>query len=167
MVPILESLYVIDCVYLHVLNPPCIYKVKLALLKFSIQYLHNQFKSTPNGSSSMTKSHWRTFFRTIRFVMCFGIQYWSFTFFSLRKIKVHQRIQKFKEDKRKQLSELKENELKKNKFLRYEQKEPWIKAWMKWWKKSRIWKQNSLKQCKYQWAPNFEIMVKRKAQKLN
>lgn len=122
-VPILESLYVIDCVYLCVLNQPCIYKVKLAWLSLqNFQYntckLNLKVRQMDHLWLSLTEEH---FFRTIWFAMCFWIQSQSF-FFPVRTIKVHQRILEFKEDTRKQLSELKENKLKKNKLLSNYQK---------------------------------------------
>lgn len=134
-------------------SEPALYlqsKVGLVITaKFSIQYLQTQFKSTTNGSS-MTKSHWRTFFRTIWFAMCFWIQSQSLIFFSVRTIKVHQRIQEFKEDTRKELSELKENKLIKNKLLSDYQKKKnhEYKHELNGEKNSRICKQNSLKQYK-------------------
>lgn len=172
-VPILESLHVIDCVYLHVLNQPCIYKVKLAWLSLqNFQYntckLNLKVRQMDHLWLSLTEEHFLGLFG----LLCvFGYSL-NLLFFSVRTIIVHQRIQEFKEDTRKQLSELKENKLKKNKLLSdYKKKKHEYNHELNGENSrisnSRIWKQNSLKQYKYQWAPNFEIMVKRKTQKLN
>lgn len=61
-VPILESLHVIDCVYLRVLNHPCIYKVKLAWLSLqNFQYntckLNLKVQQMDHLCLSLTEEH--------------------------------------------------------------------------------------------------------------
>lgn len=152
-VPILESLYVIDCVYSHVLNQPCIYKVKLAWLSLqNFQYntckLNLKVRQMDHLWLSLTEEHFLGLFD----LLCvFGYSLNLLFFFSVRTIKVHQRIQEFKEDTRKELSELKENKLKKNKLLSDYQKKKKnheYKHELNGEKNYRIWKQNSLKQYK-------------------